>query len=123
MCVTRSLVSPAHIFHAHCAEKLRILMSHLLFLVASKCGFDVFGNGGVTNSASHIKTYIDGTIDRLGFTPDLYYLHRIDPSEFDISLHWYTLYTKTCCRNPLGRIDPRSCRAPKGRQDQVHRSI
>ncbi|KAH8902045.1 Aldo/keto reductase [Coniochaeta sp. PMI_546] len=47
--------------------------------IASKCGFDVFGNGGVTNSASHIKTYIDGTIDRLGFTPDLYYLHRIDP--------------------------------------------
>ncbi|KAL4924707.1 putative aldo-keto reductase (YakC) [Aspergillus undulatus] len=48
--------------------------------IASKCGFDVFGSGGVTNSASHIKTYIDGTIERLGFTPDLYYLHRIDPN-------------------------------------------
>ncbi|KAL1846744.1 hypothetical protein Plec18170_009035 [Paecilomyces lecythidis] len=47
--------------------------------VASKCGFDVFGSGGVTNSASHIKEYIEGTIERLGFTPDLYYLHRIDP--------------------------------------------
>ncbi|KAF4464918.1 alcohol dehydrogenase [Fusarium albosuccineum] len=48
--------------------------------VASKCGFDSVGNGGVTNSASHIKTYIEGTIERLGFTPDLYYLHRIDPN-------------------------------------------
>ncbi|KAF2249582.1 Aldo/keto reductase [Trematosphaeria pertusa] len=48
--------------------------------VASKCGFDVFGHGNVTNSASHIKTYIEGTIERLGFTPDLYYLHRIDPN-------------------------------------------
>lgn len=47
--------------------------------VASKCGFDAFGNGKVTNSASHIKTYIEGTIERLGFAPDLYYLHRIDP--------------------------------------------
>ncbi|GLA09408.1 hypothetical protein AnigIFM60653_011729 [Aspergillus niger] len=34
----------------------------------------------VTNSAAHIKEYIEGTIDRLGFTPDLYYLHRIDPN-------------------------------------------
>ncbi|KAF4502757.1 alcohol dehydrogenase [Fusarium agapanthi] len=48
--------------------------------IASKCGFDVFGKGGVTNSASHIKEYIDGTIERLGFAPDLYYLHRIDPN-------------------------------------------
>ncbi|KAI1355631.1 NADP-dependent oxidoreductase domain-containing protein [Xylaria sp. FL0043] len=47
--------------------------------VASKCGFDVFGSGGVTNSAAHIEEYIEGTIKRLGFTPDLYYLHRIDP--------------------------------------------
>ncbi|KAH7169664.1 NADP-dependent oxidoreductase domain-containing protein [Fusarium flagelliforme] len=47
--------------------------------IASKCGFDCFGDGSVTNSASHIKSYIDGTIERLGFTPDLYYLHRIDP--------------------------------------------
>ncbi|KAL4910561.1 hypothetical protein BDW74DRAFT_164452 [Aspergillus multicolor] len=49
--------------------------------VASKCGFDVFGpERKVTNSAAHIKEYIEGTIDRLGFTPDLYYLHRIDPN-------------------------------------------
>lgn len=50
------------------------------YAVASKCGFDVFGpQRRVTNSAAHIKEYIEGTIDRLGFTPDLYYLHRIDP--------------------------------------------
>ena len=50
--------------------------------VASKCGFDCFetSGGGVTNSAAHIKEYIEGTIERLGFAPDLYYLHRIDPS-------------------------------------------
>ncbi|CAI7597280.1 aldo/keto reductase [Penicillium manginii] len=49
--------------------------------VASKCGFDVFGpQRTVTNSAAHIKEYIEGTINRLGFTPDLYYLHRIDPN-------------------------------------------
>ncbi|KAI9038995.1 putative aldo-keto reductase (AKR13) [Aspergillus affinis] len=49
--------------------------------VASKCGFDVFGpQRKVDNSAAHIKKYIEGTIKRLGFTPDLYYLHRIDPN-------------------------------------------
>ncbi|KAI0149189.1 NADP-dependent oxidoreductase domain-containing protein [Pestalotiopsis sp. NC0098] len=48
--------------------------------IASKCGFDCFGAGNVTNSRSHIESYIDGTIERLGFTPDLYYLHRIDPN-------------------------------------------
>ncbi|KAI1454352.1 aldo/keto reductase [Annulohypoxylon moriforme] len=49
--------------------------------VASKCGFEVFGPTRVViNSAAHIKEYIDGTIDRLGFAPDLYYLHRIDPN-------------------------------------------
>ncbi|BCS28082.1 uncharacterized protein APUU_61130A [Aspergillus puulaauensis] len=49
--------------------------------VASKCGFDVFGpQRKVDNSATHIKKYIEGTIERLGFTPDLYYLHRIDPN-------------------------------------------
>lgn len=48
--------------------------------IASKCGFDVFGPQRiVTNSPEHIQTYIEGTIDRLGFAPDLYYLHRIDP--------------------------------------------
>lgn len=51
-------------------------------VVASKCGFNVFsGPRGVSNSAEHIKTYIEGTIERLGFAPDLYYLHRIDPSK------------------------------------------
>lgn len=43
-------------------------------------GLNVLGDGSVTNSAAHIKEYIEGTIERLGFTPDLYYLHRIDPS-------------------------------------------
>lgn len=48
--------------------------------VASKCAFEVFGpNRTVTNSPEHIQSYIEGTIDRLGFAPDLYYLHRIDP--------------------------------------------
>ncbi|KAJ4344816.1 uncharacterized protein N0V89_012560 [Didymosphaeria variabile] len=48
--------------------------------VASKCGIECFnGPREVTNSPEHIKTYIEGTIERLGFTPDLYYLHRIDP--------------------------------------------
>jgi aryl-alcohol dehydrogenase-like predicted oxidoreductase len=46
--------------------------------VASKCGVAVFEDGKVTNSAAHIKKYIDGTIERLGFAPDLYYLHRMD---------------------------------------------
>ncbi|KAG7111994.1 hypothetical protein HYQ44_010189 [Verticillium longisporum] len=49
-------------------------------IVASKCGIAAFGDMSVTNSASHINEYIEGTIDRLGFTPDLYYLHRIDPN-------------------------------------------
>ncbi|KGO70010.1 Aldo/keto reductase [Penicillium expansum] len=51
--------------------------------IASKCGFEVMGESSsvsITNSASHIKKYIEGTIERLGFTPDLYYLHRIDPN-------------------------------------------
>lgn len=53
----------------------------LVHPVASKCGVRCFnGESGVTNSASHINKYIDGTIERLGFTPDLYYLHRIDPN-------------------------------------------
>ncbi|KAI0186893.1 NADP-dependent oxidoreductase domain-containing protein [Xylaria flabelliformis] len=50
--------------------------------IASKCGFAVFSDNPrtVTNSAAHIEEYIEGTIKRLGFTPDLYYLHRIDPN-------------------------------------------
>jgi aryl-alcohol dehydrogenase-like predicted oxidoreductase len=46
--------------------------------VASKCGVAVFEDGNVTNSAAHIHEYIEGTIERLGFAPDLYYLHRMD---------------------------------------------
>ncbi|XWW94361.1 hypothetical protein V2A60_002304 [Cordyceps javanica] len=49
--------------------------------VASKCGFDVSGpTPRVTNSATHIRETIEGTTSRLGFAPDLYYLHRIDPN-------------------------------------------
>ncbi|KAH3918081.1 hypothetical protein HBH56_031710 [Parastagonospora nodorum] len=49
--------------------------------IASKCGIKCFdGESGVTNSPEHIESYITGTIERLGFTPDLYYLHRIDPN-------------------------------------------
>ncbi|CAK3996396.1 Hypothetical predicted protein [Lecanosticta acicola] len=52
--------------------------------IASKCGFDCFNEDaskrGITNSAAHITAYIEGTIERLGFAPDLYYLHRIDPN-------------------------------------------
>jgi aryl-alcohol dehydrogenase-like predicted oxidoreductase len=49
--------------------------------VASKCAVKCLnGESGVSNSPSHIKEYIEGTIERLGFTPDLYYLHRIDPN-------------------------------------------
>ncbi|KAH6693483.1 NADP-dependent oxidoreductase domain-containing protein [Plectosphaerella plurivora] len=49
--------------------------------IASKCGFSVFdGTGAITNSASHIKEYLQGTTERLGSAPDLYYLHRIDPN-------------------------------------------
>ncbi|KAF2010121.1 Aldo/keto reductase [Aaosphaeria arxii CBS 175.79] len=49
--------------------------------IASKCGLKCFnGESGCTNSAEHIKEYIEGTISRLGFAPDLYYLHRIDPN-------------------------------------------
>lgn len=49
--------------------------------IASKCGFDVFGpKRVVTNSPEHIQSYLEGSIERLGFAPDLYYLHRIDPN-------------------------------------------
>ncbi|KAK4175769.1 putative aldo-keto reductase [Triangularia setosa] len=50
--------------------------------IASKCGFNCLdgGDGSVTNSATHIRAYIEATIERLGSAPDLYYLHRIDPN-------------------------------------------
>jgi aryl-alcohol dehydrogenase-like predicted oxidoreductase len=58
-----------------------MVSTELTCLVASKCGVKCFnGESGVTNSPEHINTYIQGTIERLGFTPDLYYLHRIDPT-------------------------------------------
>jgi aryl-alcohol dehydrogenase-like predicted oxidoreductase len=58
---------------------LERLVADCFLLVASKCGLKCFnGESGVDNSPSHIKEYIEGTIERLGFTPDLYYLHRID---------------------------------------------
>ena len=48
--------------------------------IASKCGVEVFSGERVpSNSPEHITSYIEGTISRLGFAPDLYYLHRIDP--------------------------------------------
>lgn len=34
----------------------------------------------MTNKPDHIATYIEGTKERLGSYPDLYYLHRIDPN-------------------------------------------
>lgn len=37
------------------------------------------GLGEITNSPEHIKSYIEGTRERLGSYPDLYSLHRIDP--------------------------------------------
>lgn len=57
--------------------------------IASKCGFACMEPGAkegagpfqmvVTNKAEHIETYIEGTRERLGSYPDLYYLHRMDP--------------------------------------------
>jgi hypothetical protein len=72
------------IFRKWCYPSLRVKPMGLLTVgrvVASKCGFACFEDGAVTNSPEHIKSYIEGTIERLGFTPDLYYLHRIDPSK------------------------------------------
>jgi aryl-alcohol dehydrogenase-like predicted oxidoreductase len=34
----------------------------------------------MTNSPEHIRSYLEGSTERLGFAPDLYYLHRIDPN-------------------------------------------
>lgn len=63
------------------------------------------GDGSVTNSASHIKEYIDGTIERLGFTPDLYYLHRIDPSKSDSN--YVFLFKMLIFRNTYHGVHPR----------------
>ncbi|KAJ6587193.1 NADP-dependent oxidoreductase domain-containing protein [Mycena vulgaris] len=52
--------------------------------IASKCGVEIDWENnrpkGITNSAAHIREYIEGTISRLQTTPDLYYLHRRDPN-------------------------------------------
>ena len=92
-------------------------------VVASKCGFAAFEDGAVTNSPEHIHSYIDGTIERLGFAPDLYYLHRIDPS---MCLHLYhqndLLRQSTPRHTPLA-IHPSPRRNPRSRQDKIHRSI
>lgn len=45
--------------------------------IGSKCGHDA--NGHVTNSKEHIEATIAESTERLGFAPDLYYLHRIEP--------------------------------------------
>ncbi|KAL5332299.1 NADP-dependent oxidoreductase domain-containing protein [Aspergillus crustosus] len=73
----------AVIYRAGVNEKLLgdFIRKHNLrdkLFIASKCGIEV-GALEVTNAPFHIKEYIEGTIERLGFTPDLYYLHRIDP--------------------------------------------
>ena len=68
VCINRTILAP---------QELLIRRS---CVVASKCGVACFEDGQVTNSPAHIKSYIDGTISRLGFAPDLYYLHRIDPN-------------------------------------------
>lgn len=34
---------------------------------------------GIDNTPAHIKAYATDSATRLGFTPDLYYLHRVDP--------------------------------------------
>ncbi|WVW82519.1 hypothetical protein I302_104530 [Kwoniella bestiolae CBS 10118] len=46
--------------------------------IASKCGIHL-DDGKIDNSKAHIEEYIDNSIQRLGFTPDLYYIHRIEP--------------------------------------------
>ena len=46
--------------------------------IASKCGLD-FQTMKANNSKEHIESYIDQSIERLGFKPDLYYIHRIEP--------------------------------------------
>lgn len=52
----------------------------MIKFVASKCGWEVFGpTRSVSNSPDHIQTYIEGTIERLGFVLDLYHLPRLDP--------------------------------------------
>lgn len=75
MCVTRSLVNTALRPSLYRVRVITIVQ------VASKCGIKVLGEShvGINHSASHIKSYIEGTIERFGFASDLHYLHRIEP--------------------------------------------
>ncbi|TQN64829.1 putative aldo-keto reductase 3, partial [Colletotrichum shisoi] len=75
--------------------------------IASKCGFAVFEQGmAVTKSASHIKKYINGTIERLGLTPDLYNLHRIDPNTpLEESIPALDEIAGKTKRTPVAKID------------------
>lgn len=112
-----------------------------MYTVASKCGFDVFnGQGRVTNSAAHIKEYIEGTIERLGFSPDLYYLHRIDPSMFLLVPMLHAISGRDCFsdsfifillvdtdmeinRHPPRRIHHSSRRNPQAGKNEIYRII
>jgi aryl-alcohol dehydrogenase-like predicted oxidoreductase len=95
--------------------------------VASKCGIDVLDpDHRVTNSSSHIKEYVEGTIQRLGFAPDLYYLHRIDPSTFGAGsgkLHTGSRYSRFTARHTPRRVHRSSGRDSKGGEGEVHRSL
>jgi aryl-alcohol dehydrogenase-like predicted oxidoreductase len=66
----------------HCGTELGGSVEHLHRAFSLTSTIQVIGEGAdrsVTNSASHINSYIEGTKERLGSYPDLYYLHRIDP--------------------------------------------
>lgn len=90
--------------------------------VASKCGLRVINDdGAVTNSPAHIEEYIEGTINRLGFAPDLYYLHRIDPSK--LKPRQSITFRPDLSRHSSRRVDSRARWNPEGRKDEVHRSI
>jgi aryl-alcohol dehydrogenase-like predicted oxidoreductase len=64
------------------ASRSTISMCWFAHVVASKCGVLCLAGEPrkVDNSPAHIADYIEGTIERLGFAPDMYYLHRIDPN-------------------------------------------
>lgn len=48
--------------------------------ISSKCGLRFDGHDGqADNSKEHIEEFIEDTTRRFGFSPDLYYLHRIEP--------------------------------------------
>lgn len=65
-------------FHSHSFET-RPADVPLLLPLLHQVDFETKQMGKANNSAAHIDDFIEGTIERLGFTPDLYYLHRIEP--------------------------------------------